>query len=320
MRESAIVLEKHFLGQANYVQWKYDQRQQAARKKYRDRLIEIKEQLTHGNTETRRAVIDEVMRTYDLVLAMDDSFLDAWKAAAGDPDARIRREVARTVGNRWLWSGNATSEQAVSLMIDLSKDSDPSTRYNAIYFGLSTVRPKPDRVVEALVRVIVEHPDQMTGYDLDRVVWGLRGDEQRAADVLSAFLKAYDRPDPAPAVAALLMYQMLVKAESPFAERFAKDGSFLIVFAPKPPFSPKGSDELLQELKNLLPADLNVGQIKVIESQGRMVGGVLIDGYAAQGRLRALLQSSPRLAIVRVTLATTDIKANFFSKSSESGR
>ncbi|HEX2971882.1 MAG TPA: M56 family metallopeptidase [Tepidisphaeraceae bacterium] len=320
MRDSAIALEKHFLGQANYNTWKYDQQQQAARKKYRDKLVEVKEQLAHGDTETRRAVINELLRTPDLVLAMDASFLDAWKAAAEDPDVRIRREVARTVGGRWIWSGNEQSEQAVSLMIDLSEDPDPSTRSNAVYFGLSTLRPKPDRVIEALVRVIVEHQGWAAADLYDRVLWGLRGDEQRAADALNAFLETYDSPDHTSAVAALLMHQALVKTESPFAERYANDGSFLIAFAPKPPFSPKNPEELAQELKSLLPADLNVGEIKVIDLEGRLTGGVLLEGYAAQGRLRALLQSSPRLAPERVVLATPEVKAKFLARAAASGR
>jgi hypothetical protein len=82
-------------------------------------------------------------------------------------------------------------------------------RYNAVYFGLSTVRNKDENVVRRLLEMAFDDRE----WNLyQRIAWGLRRDRARVVEVLRGYL---DGDDPAQARAAREVYKDMTGQEPP---------------------------------------------------------------------------------------------------------
>jgi len=101
------------------------------------------------------------------------------------------------IGASLLWIAYAGLNVGLpNLMLKLSRDPDRRVRYDAVYYGLSTVRNKEEKVVRRLVEMALESADPNL---TQRVWWGLREDKDLTRQLLEEFQKS---PDPQQASAA----------------------------------------------------------------------------------------------------------------------
>ncbi len=214
-REKARIVEKILRGELKAFAWSAEKAKARAEAEFTDKLPEIKEKLLHGDSEARRGVLDLINRNA-IALIMDDSFIEAWKACAEDPDWRIRNEVARTFGGHWIWSATGQKPEAIELMLQLSRDEVREVRYNSVYFGLSTVRDKSEEVVRRLLEIAMEDRE---GNMFHRIQWGLSGSRSTAAKILEDYMDQKET-NPKLALAAFNIYQDIVEKPPPHPERF----------------------------------------------------------------------------------------------------
>jgi RNA polymerase sigma factor (sigma-70 family) len=176
-----------------------------ARTKYADRLPEIKRLLATGSAAQRK----DALRLIEQGIAslMDDTFVAAFAACAEEKDRDIRQQVAIAVGGRWIWGANPQNPGAIELELRLSNDPDRAVRYNAVYYGLSTVREKSEAVVRRLLEFAMS--DQSDLYQ--RIGSGLQADRDTAARVLKDLLEH----DPARAKDARRIFKDMTGLDPP---------------------------------------------------------------------------------------------------------
>jgi biopolymer transport protein ExbD len=209
-REKARIVEQILKDELSAWSWARDKALARARALFTDKLPEIKEKLLNGDSETRRGVI-RLINDNAIALIMDDSFIEAWKACGKDPDWRIRNQAARTFGNNLIWGVPEQKPEAIDLMLELSRDEVREVRYNAVYFGLSTVRDKSEAVVKRLVDIAM---DDREWNMFNRIQWGLRDSQAIAARILESYMDRYET-DPRLASAAFSCYQDIVGKPPP---------------------------------------------------------------------------------------------------------
>lgn len=188
VREKADVVRRIFTGELKAFAWATERAKKRAEEKFAGELPKIRETLKNGDSEARREVLRLVMRER-IALIMDDSFIGAFSAAAGDPEPAVRNDVARIAGEHWIWSAEEQNPEAIELMLRLSKDDDREVRYNAVYFGLSTVREKSPRVVRRLLEMASEDREPNL---YGRIAWGLKRNRDVATRVLDEILAGDD--------------------------------------------------------------------------------------------------------------------------------
>lgn len=188
--------------------WSRQKAKEKAEAEYRDSLPIVREALLHGDSKARREALDRIGRE-SLVLIMDDSYLPAFAACAEDADATVRRDVVRTVGGHWVWRGEQQHEDAIALMLKMSHDEAHQVKYDAVYYGLSTVRASREDVVRRLLDMAMFE----SVMDMEsRISWGLHGKEALVASTLLEDLKSEDRDR---VLAAYRLYEDLVGEPSP---------------------------------------------------------------------------------------------------------
>ena len=189
VRERAEALDKHFRGEIKFQDWEGQRKKEAAKAEYGERLPEFRNMLLSGSSEERWEVIKLCLSTISLMSLMDDTFLEAWAACGEDPSRKVRAEVARLAGGRWVWGNQKQLPEAVDLMLDLSQDEDRGVRYNAVYFGLSVVHDKSEEVIDRLIEMAAAAP-KYDGNLHGRIAWGLKREKARAAAAIEAFVAA----------------------------------------------------------------------------------------------------------------------------------
>jgi C-terminal processing protease CtpA/Prc/HEAT repeat protein len=190
--------------------------------------------------------------------AQEDLLLNkALPACAADAEWRLRADVARTVGNRFIWSGvqQPPDPRAVALCVKLAGDENAKVRYNAVYFGLSTVQNKSDEVLAALVKAAVASPAQGEGDVLGRVSWGL---QSTPAEKLVPHVKPYlnnSEKEPRQAQLAYALFVKATKTEPPGAESITGGGPLVVEIHIAAPLGgdPKAALELVRKH---VPAEL----------------------------------------------------------------
>ncbi len=187
IREKAEVLERMFKGELKAFDWAADQARKQALEKYGDQFPQFKAQLTNGSTDQRHQLLQKIIAE-QIFWAMDDSFLPAFAKSAEDPNPKVRNSATIVAGGYWIWWRTEQHPDAVKLMLRMSKDADRDVRYNAVYYGLSTVREKDDAVIERLIELACD--DRQS--DLSRIQWGLSGDRERTKSILLKLLGGSD--------------------------------------------------------------------------------------------------------------------------------
>ena len=188
----------------------------AAHLKLQPNLIK---QLTDGGERGRQEAMRQIYTTPYLLADLDDSMLDAFAVAATDPNWRVRWEIARLTGDRWVWSAENQSPKAIELALRLAKDPDPRVRHFALYFGLSTVRDPSDEVIAAMLESAIIGGDSN---DIGRVTWSLQSTKPGRLNPLFQRYWSSATTQPAQAKRALDLYKAITKQDPPQAERLAK--------------------------------------------------------------------------------------------------
>jgi len=202
VRERAAALDRHFKGESKFGDWQRKKNAEKAKGEFGDRLPEFKNTLLSGDSRARKKVISLIRSNYAITSLMDDSFIEAWVACASDPDPGVRRDVARIAGNRWIWGQKDQKREAIDLMLELSHDEDRSVRYNAVYFGLSTVASKDKAVIDRLLQIAMDDREPNM---YRRICWGLKRNRRQAAQILEAYMDEH-KDDPKSALAAFQIY------------------------------------------------------------------------------------------------------------------
>jgi len=171
VRDLALAVDRHLSGEADYGQWRRSQDEAQARVLYGSQFPAFKKTLSKGGSEERLELLRKALSEPGLLWALDDSFVDAFTACAADRDARVRNELAVVVGSRWIWKPGDADPNAVELMLKLSHDEDQSVRYNSVYYGLSVVRPRDERVIARLREMLTSGRDRNSS---GRIEWGLK--------------------------------------------------------------------------------------------------------------------------------------------------
>jgi len=188
VRTKAEVCRQIFLGKIKAFEWAKQQAKVQAESKYVEQLADIKDALEKGKSDKRKDTL-QLIRRERISLIMDDSFISTFAACANDPDESVRNQVAKIVGNRWVWSAKTQNSEAIELMLRLSKDYSRQVRYNSVYYGLSTVRKKNEEVVRRLLEIAFEDRERNL---YGRIAWGLKADRKTVAKILEGYINGND--------------------------------------------------------------------------------------------------------------------------------
>lgn len=210
VREKAEDLRRIFAGEESAQQWTRRRAKARARAEYAAELPGIRAALRGGTSAERRAALDRLWETR-LILIMDRASLADFEAAALDPDASVRRDVVRITAGEWIWGTADQDGRTIDLALRMSRDEDPQVRYDAVYYGLSTVRESRRDVVERMLEMLAE-PEVM---DLSgRLQWGLRSHGDRVREVLLGTLEG-ESASREQRISAATLFRALLDEEPP---------------------------------------------------------------------------------------------------------
>ncbi|MEZ6033159.1 MAG: protein kinase [Planctomycetaceae bacterium] len=184
IRSKADVCHKIFSGELKAFGWAAEQARQRAEKTYSSQLPQFKVVLTSGSSEERLKALQTIL-AQRIALIMDDSFVAAFAKCAEDKDRQVRVQTTIIAGANWVWEAQEQNPEAIQLMLKLSKDDVRDVRYNAVYYGLSTVRNKSDDVIRRLLEMAFEDREWNL---FNRIEWGLRDDRERVATMLTEYI------------------------------------------------------------------------------------------------------------------------------------
>ena len=203
VRDKARLVEQIIKGESKAFAWATEKARERAQEKFSDQLPGIKETLASGSSEKRMETL-RLIAQERLTLIMDDTFVSAYARCAESPEPKIRSEVARQVGERWVWSAEKQNQEAIELMLKLSHDDDREVRGNAVYFGLSTIRNKNETVIKRLLEMALTDRERNRSGTFGRIIWGLASDRDSVKRLLDDYLKS---PDLQQAKAAREIYE-----------------------------------------------------------------------------------------------------------------
>ena len=307
VREKAMVVEKILRGELKAFEWSREKKREKAQEEYAHKLPEIKEKLASGDSKTRKETLHFIGKN-SLTLIMDDSFIEAWAACAKDPDPEIRREVARTFGNRWIWSQKNQNPGAIELMLRLSHDEDRNVRYKAVYFGLSTVWEPSDAVMRRLLQIaMTDHEHNMYG----RVQWAVKRHPEKAARILESYMNDYETNHET-AVRAFQIYKNMTGKQPPNPDRFKGEEvqdalRYLIVIGDQGDFKPKDEHEFAAEVESSLDKNIEANLMKTKITKDGIVGFLVVQGTGAKDAVKEMIKKNPKLALLQVEYATPEV-------------
>jgi hypothetical protein len=105
---------------------------------------------------------------------------------------RVDRQMPalRWFGNAFIWNKSPQDARAIDLMYHAAGSTNSNISYNAIYFGLSTVRPLSDNIRRALIEAAMRSEDPNL---LSRVAWAAASEKSEFLKHLQPFLNSPDR-------------------------------------------------------------------------------------------------------------------------------
>ncbi len=206
VRAKAAALGRIFRGELGAFEWAAERCKEPPRPRPWDELPEVRRGLRQGTSAERLALLERIAAE-ELTQRMNESYIADFAVAATDPDPAVRRQVAKRVGNTWIWRAgwHRIHAGAVDLMLEMSRDPDPDVRHEAVYYGLSTYRGERDDVLLRLVDLAL---DPGAARSHGRILWSLerygerlrthleselRGaDEQRAQSAYALYAEVFD--------------------------------------------------------------------------------------------------------------------------------
>jgi hypothetical protein len=213
VRNKAEIVKRILTGKLNAFEWATEEARKKAETNHRGDLPEIKRILTDGSSPERGQALDKILRDR-IGLIMDDSFLSAFAACARDVDARVRNQAVIITGDTWVWSARKQNDEAIQLMLQLSHDPDRRVRYNAVYYGLSTVQNKSEAVLRRLVEMLFK--DGENSDIAGRINWGLTFGRRSLPEQVPMIVAEYvTDPDPKIARLAAQWYEAHLQSDAP---------------------------------------------------------------------------------------------------------
>jgi len=253
IKNRASVLEKVFKGEINYTKWETEQRRQKRQAEFGEKLPEIREVLLRGNSHQRRELFDLIGRN-GLHILFDESFAEPLRACLKDGapsvreaaieyggdlfgkrgecsdemlevmnnlskdwDHKVRKAAAVFIGGHWIWGVEPQNPKAIEIMMELSKDRDLGVRNQAVYYGLSVVKNKDEKIVKRLIEMAL---DETRSNDFGRIVWGLRGADTETIKkyLIPHLMQKTQKTEP-----AQKLYQEIFQTEPPELEQKQAD-------------------------------------------------------------------------------------------------
>lgn len=115
-----------------------------------------------------------------------------------------RTSILRWVGNKFIWEKNPQQPEAIQIMLhaaDPRASADAyGTRHNAVFFGLSVIRPKSETILQSLAEVCLATDGADT---IGRAMWGCRDQQEAWLERLQTLARS-ERPEVAAKGDALL--------------------------------------------------------------------------------------------------------------------
>lgn len=93
------------------------------------------------------------------------------------------------LGNTFIWNKSPQNPRAIDLAYHAAGSTNREISYNAIYFGLSTVRPMTEPILHALVDIAIRSEDPNV---LSRIAWGGKAQKDRLLFHLKPHLESND--------------------------------------------------------------------------------------------------------------------------------
>jgi hypothetical protein len=208
LRTKAEELVPILRGEDEAFAWARRKAKARAQRLYAKQLPDLLLVLREGGSAERLETL-RLFQSESLMLITPDDAIEVFSVCANDADPRVRREVARLAGNHWVWMRVEEPASAVDLMMKLSADPDPQVRYDAVYYGLSTVDADREDVTRRMVELLLDGPQSDLG---SRLTWGLRG---READAGEALIELIDVGTGERALAAYELYERLLGRPAP---------------------------------------------------------------------------------------------------------
>jgi hypothetical protein len=295
-REHAQTLKKIFSGELEAFAWAAEQAKARAQAKYGPRLEEFRNVLATGESDARRELLELLLRER-IYLAMDKSFIPAFAGAAKDPDVRVRELVTIIAGDHWVWKSKNQPEAAIDLMLQLSHDPERKVRYNANYYGLSTIRNRTEPVVERMLELAMS--DGINDQDFRRrITWGLKNDQKISRRILNRWISQWDKDRIRAAFAyGFYLDQFAEQAETPegmaaLIEAPDKEAALVVVLGPTTGAKFASAKEFADTTKAALPEELR--------ARMHLADGLpfLIITEAERANLEKQLLTNPKIKIM----------------------
>lgn len=211
VREKAEGLAKIFSGDLDYYEWAKSYSAKYAPIRYTKELPALRKTLAEGTSTQRLKLLTRMtQQEREILLALDDSFLDPLAACAQDRDPMVRIKVATVVGIHWFEYGNepSPSPKAVELMLSLARDKSRDVAQLARWFLLEL--PEKDR---RIVRCLFESPMRLTDeQDKKKFTKALCDEQETLAELVTEVL---EQANPALAQFAKSNYLFITGREYP---------------------------------------------------------------------------------------------------------
>lgn len=189
IRDKAAVVQQIVAREKNAFDWAADRAREHAELNFREALPRMVDALEDGRSADRLLMLG-LIEQEGVLQIMDETQIKSFAQCAEDPSPAVRRLVARMVGQRWIWSIPEPDPDAVALAMALSRDPDRDVRYDAVYFGLSTLPRKSERIVRRLLEIAFEDREPNL---YGRIAWGMRTQRDFARAVLDTYVTGEDK-------------------------------------------------------------------------------------------------------------------------------
>jgi len=222
VKDKAHLVKQILTGKINAFEWATEEARKKAAANFSGELPEIKRVLGSGTSQERRQMLDLIQKNR-LELIMDESFIPAFAACVRDIDARVRSQAVIVAGYNWVWNAKQQSRAVIDIMLQSSYDPAPEVRYNAVYYGLSTIHEKSDAVVHRLMEMTF-HEDEHSDLP-SRISWGLMyGRKTMPQNAISVAAKYLKDPDPKIAARAASWYRVHLRSAPPTVNEVETSG------------------------------------------------------------------------------------------------
>jgi len=226
IRDKAESIREFFLDEQAWRQKAVELAKKNALKKYGPLKEEFRENLLNGDSQKRLEILKEIQQGGWHIL--DETFREAFLAAADDPQWQVRSQITRSFG-AYHMSTDPSHAWISEIAEKLFKDEYPEVKYNALYYGLSSFPKKTDGQIHDILESILFHRERNFYH---RAVWCLQR-EPRAKRILDEWINNWEN-DFDRALRAYEIYQDVTDQAPPFQEKFAdqKSDAFEAIYLP----------------------------------------------------------------------------------------